>query len=638
MTNIRRIYIFVVAAVSLHAVTWAFIALLRNLFTPNLNTGQPVNYQAEAIAWQSAVIIIGLPLYLAHWLWAQRLAAHDETEHTAVLRRVYLYVMMSAFLVPLIVNGAGFIQSALRLLFQVEVEVRPWEFYLSDSSNLVYTMVAMVVLAAVWAYHYWVTVADRSQITETAVLAAIHRLYMYLFSFAGVVMLSVGLGILLRWLLSQFGSNTTEINNEILTNGITITIVGLAVWLPFWRMAEKRFAFDSVGERTSALRKFYLYLIIFISALGAVGSLTIFLAGLFNQLLDVSSEGDIRNVLTVLVITALVWAYHLFVLQKDTRIMPEVELQAGIRRLYWYLIAGIGLLALLIGIGGNISMLIDTGGSLASDASKEQLSWFTAVTIAGLFVWIIPWRKIQEELNSEPPVGLLARQSFVRRIYLYFYLLVASLTFLITGISIVFEIIYLIMGGRTAANLMADLAQSLAFALMAVLVWIYHSLLLRRDNAALAAITTRLTQAVHLAIVDDEDGRFGATLIAAIHQAIPNAILHPIGLTPAANETLHTSEETMPVQEVLGKSQIIIGPWTIATPYVLHGETDLEMLAAVSASPAHKLLIPKPEEGWDWAGVSSWEADTAVKQTVRAVRRLIAGKSVSQKRKFLFSF
>ncbi len=637
MTNIRRIYIFVVAAVSLHAVTWALIALLRNLLTPNLNAAQPnPNYQTEVIAWQLAVIIIGLPIFLAHWLWAQRLAKHDEAEHTAVLRRVYLYVMMSAFLVPLIVNGAGFIQSALRLLLHVEVEVRPWEFYLSDSSNLIYTLAAMVVLAGMWAYHYWVTLVDRSQITETAVLAAIHRLYMYLFSFAGVVTLSVGLGILLRWLLSQFGSNTTEITREVLTNGLTTTIVGLAIWLPFWRMAEKRFAFDSIGERTSALRKFYLYLIIFLSALGAVGSLTTFLAGLFKQLLDVSSEGDIRDVLTILVITAVVWAYHLVVLQKDTHIMPEVEQQAGVRRLYWYLIAGIGLLALLIGIGGNISVLIDTGGSLVTDSSKEQLSWFTAVTIAGLLVWIIPWRKIQDELNNEPPVGMLARQSFVRRIYLYFYLLVATLTFLRTAIYIVYDTIYLIMGGRTLANI--DMAQALAFALMAVLVWIYHSILLRRDNAILTTMIAELTEEVHLAIVDDEDGRFGETLITALHKAIPNAILHPIGLTAAANETMHTSEETMPAREALGKSQIIVGPWTMATPYVLHGNTDMGLLAAVSTSSAHKLLIPKPEAGWDWAGIGSWEADTAVKQTVWAVKRLIAGKSVSPKRKFLFSF
>jgi len=58
----------------------------------------------------------------------------------------------------------------------------------------------------------------------------------------------------------------------------------------------------------------------------------------------------------------------------------------------------------------------------------------------------------------------------------------------------------------------------------------------------------------------------------------------------------------------------------------------MDMLTAVSTSPAHKLLIPKPEEGWDWAGVSQWESETAVKQTIRAIKQLIAGQAVKAKK------
>lgn len=84
-------------------------------------------------------------------------------------------------------------------------------------------------------------------------------------------------------------------------------------------------------------------------------------------------------------------------------------------------------------------------------------------------------------------------------------------------------------------------------------------------------------------------------------------------------------------RDVLSTAQIIVGPWTMATPYVVHDETDMEMLAAVSASPGHKLLIPKPEPGWDWAGVGPWEMDTAVRQTIRAVKQIIAGQAVKSK-------
>ncbi len=67
----------------------------------------------------------------------------------------------------------------------------------------------------------------------------------------------------------------------------------------------------------------------------------------------------------------------------------------------------------------------------------------------------------------------------------------------------------------------------------------------------------------------------------------------------------------------------------MATPYVVQGETDMALLAAVSASKAHKLLIANPEPGRDWAGEGTWEMDTAVKQTITAVKRFIAGQPIN---------
>ena len=64
MGNVRRWYVYLVCAVTIQAVTWAAMNLLRNLTI--------VSTEPTAIAFQISVIIIGLPLYLAHWIWAQR--------------------------------------------------------------------------------------------------------------------------------------------------------------------------------------------------------------------------------------------------------------------------------------------------------------------------------------------------------------------------------------------------------------------------------------------------------------------------------------------------------------------------------------------------------------------------------------
>lgn len=633
MANIRRIYIFVVAAVSLNAVAWAVIALLRNLLTSLFYPAERViSYQTEMIALQLAVIVIGLPIYLVHWLWAGRLARANAEEQAAWLRRFYLYVMMSAFVIPIITNAMGMLQAVLRPLLGVRPVVQAWETSLPDGLVVLATAVAMVVLAALWAYHHWVALWDRSQVPENDGLALIHRLYVYFFSFVSLVMLTTGGGSVLRWVMLQFGGSAITEGRLALAESLAPLLIGLAFWLYFWQKAEKMFTFGGVREQESVERKFYLYLVIFLSALAVVGSLTTILAGLFKQLLDVSSGGDIRNILAVLGVAAVVWGYHAWVLRRDSLVQPEATGQATVRRLYWYLIAGLGLTALIVGIGGNLSVLIGAASDAITYSSREQAAWFTAVLLAGLAVWIIPWANIQSELNLPGEIGVAAHQTLLRRIYLYLFLLIATLTFLGCGIYVVSQLIYLLLGGRSSATLLPDVAQALAYALMAVAVWLYHGKLLRTDMRVAQETEQQLAKTVHVAVVDDEDGRFGQLLIQALHQAIPNAILHPVGLTLAANETLHTADDPMPAQQILSTAQIVVGPWTMATPYVLHGETDMAMLAAVSASPGRKLLIAKPEAGWEWAGLGAWNVDTAVKQACKAVKQLIVGETVQTKR------
>ena len=56
MFTVRRWYIYIVSAISLQAVAWAIIALLRNLLIFGID---PL-----AVAFQMAVVVIGLPFFL----------------------------------------------------------------------------------------------------------------------------------------------------------------------------------------------------------------------------------------------------------------------------------------------------------------------------------------------------------------------------------------------------------------------------------------------------------------------------------------------------------------------------------------------------------------------------------------------
>ncbi|MEA3409633.1 MAG: hypothetical protein U9Q95_04725, partial [Candidatus Eisenbacteria bacterium] len=53
---------------------------------------------------------------------------------------------------------------------------------------------------------------------------------------------------------------------------------------------------------------------------------------------------------------------------------------------------------------------------------------------------------------------------------------------------------------------------------------------------------------------------------------------------------------------------------------------------AIAASPAPKLLLPIPAEGWHWAGMSELKTQDTIRQTVHAVKQFAAGEEIKAKR------
>ena len=56
---------------------WGLVGLLRSIVDDTVSGG------ADALAQALALILVGVPIFLIHWLWAQRASARDEEEKTA---------------------------------------------------------------------------------------------------------------------------------------------------------------------------------------------------------------------------------------------------------------------------------------------------------------------------------------------------------------------------------------------------------------------------------------------------------------------------------------------------------------------------------------------------------------------------
>ncbi|MFQ5854247.1 MAG: DUF5671 domain-containing protein [Anaerolineae bacterium] len=647
MATVRRWYMFLSCAISLQFGTWAVIALLRNLFT----LGQQV--PVTAIAFQIAVIVVALPIFLVHWLWAQRLARQDADERETAVRRLYLYGMLAAYLGPFVFNALNLVTTLLRLAFG---EPRG-DFFsgFSPTEAIIRNLVAMVVLGVLWFYHQRIVAEDAEVSPETGDAATVRRLYILGFSAVGGTMTILGIIRLLRWITFQFGGGAviSGLGSGGLAAEVARLSVGMPLWLLFWVRAQHLFTGPSEeacteprrrasrSERESALRKLYLYLTLFIAVLGAVTNATFILAGSFRRLLDLPARGDIRGPLPVVIGMVVPWAYHTYVLRRDAALAGEVSRQAGIRRLYLYLIAGIGLAAFLVGLSGDISVLIR---SLAERALrlgsvqvfgadlKEQLAWFTAALMAGLPVWILPWRQAQIEAVAPGPAGAEERRSVVRKIYLYFYLFVATMTVLSSVVYIVFRLLSLVLGEGETGNLLSDLGQPIAFSLIAVGVWLYHGFALRSDRQLTQREQVEHLMALRIAVVDVGEGLFGRAVLDELQRELPGLTLDPIGLTQSAAEAMGTDADHDAIAARLAGAELIAGPWVIAVAGGAGGAVTAEIAEAVAASPARKLLVPVWAEGWEWAGVDRWNAEAIVRQTVGAVKQMVEGEEVKPAR------
>jgi hypothetical protein len=620
MSAVRRWYIYLVCIVSLQAVAWAAISLLRDLLIQTW-------FSVDNAAIEIAIIVIGLPVYLVHWLWAQRLVRRDADERGSVVRSLYLYGAMAGLLGAAIPNAMAFLDGLLRALFGQETAGLSQRWNLTNSDRMIHAAAAMVVLGLLWLYHRRIVHNDRRSSPESGLTGTIRRWYTLGFSAAGLAMASFGAIGVLRWLLFHMGPQDIIVGEAVLVRETARLAVGLAVWLAFWSQAQRRFAQPDEEERASVLRKVYLYAAVFIAVVTMVTTATFVLASLFRRALHVVASGaggDIRVAISILVPMAAVWGYHAWTLRQDVAMIGEPHGQAWVGQLYRYLVAGIGLAAVLVGLGGLIGYLIRVlAGTIYGAGIPEPVAWYCAVLVAGLPVWLIPWWRAQTTALSPGAAGEDESRSLVRRIYLYFYLFVATMTVLSSGVYVVTQLVELALDGRGGGNLFADVGQAVAYSLIAIVVWLYHGAILRADGRRAQARESARLASFRVAVVDPGDGRLGLSLAEALQRELPGVGLQPLGLSDASEGLLGPRAPLAEILDMLAEATVIVGPWTMVAARGAEAGPGDEISRAVIASRARKLLIPTPAEDWQWIGLRRYKEQLVIRDAVRSVKRLL---------------
>jgi hypothetical protein len=618
MGNVRRWYTYGICAIALQALAWALINLLRNLLL------SPLRPQPEALAFQIAVIVVGGALYLGHWLWARRLTRASDEERHATLRGLYLYGMMAGFLGPILPN----LYDLLRTLMGTK---RVWSGYprveLTPREWSVYHLMAVLVLGLWWLYH-WMEVRQEGK-RESDGWATVRRSYILGFSAAGLKITTVAMISLIQWLLLLPGAiwSRGAASQSVLTLGAQL-LIGVPLWTVFWSRAQALFDAGNASERDSALRKAYLYLAALIGSMGSIYAAAALAASLMRRLLGWSavaqgSEGDYRQALSIIAGLGVLWSYHAYVLRGDAAKEETTAQKATVRHIYIYLVAGAGLLALGIGLGGEVTVLVNTLASGGFGNSQQAaFAWATAAIIAGLPVHVVQRRRAQLEARGTGPDSTHALRSVPRRIYLYLFLFAAALVDLGALVFIVYKILSALLGGEPLR--MAEIAQYIGYAAIGAAVWVSHLVVLRSDRQLLAA--TEEAKALRLVMLDAEGSSLGPAIVRALAESVGgvDVTLAQVGQAGTADDSAEAARD-----ELLGAADLVQVPWLLlqagsGVPASLPG--------AVARSPVRKLLLPIWSEGWEWVGVDRWEPDEWAREAVNAVGRAVEGRPIKPRR------
>jgi hypothetical protein len=508
MKSIRRLYFYLVAFISIEVIVWGLVGLLRSIVDRTISGG------ADALAQALALILVGVPIFLIHWLWAQRAAARDEEEKSASIRAIFLYGILLATLIPVAQNLLSFID---RSLVQVTGLGVARAFRSFSEQTIADNLIAIVMNGVVAAYFWnvlrgdWQTLVDPLQGDGKENFSDVRRLYRYIWMLYGLLMTVLGSQQILRFFFYVPTTVLGATGREVVVNGLALIVVGTPIWVYAWRLIQ-----DSLvdpAEMGSNLRLGILYVL----ALGGVITVVTAVWMVINTILNfVLGQGqtfsemirEIGDPLSIAVPLGLVWAYYKYWLDRHIAAVGDRVRQAGMKRLYNYILSFIGLVVTFVGVATLLNFLIDmvTRVSLSlSTGMREVLTASIASLIVGVPLWFIMWRPMQIEAMAPGEMGDHARRSVLRKVYLYLVLFASVIGGMGTAVGLVYQLIRVVLNVEVSdfLNTVLNLGQLL---FLFGIVLVYHLNVLRADGASTADALAEKQGDYSLLIVDSGNG------------------------------------------------------------------------------------------------------------------------------------
>ena len=416
-----------------------------------------------------AMIIVGLPVWLAHDFLVRRAAARHPDEASSALRKLYVHGALALAALYVFIGAMYVVQGLV-----------------GDVDGGLENIGGIIAAAGLW-YYLWRRENLEGQPGARAQTVKRWRVYGLSLIFlstavAGAYWITYGLAYATYNLI--FDADVlvgAEDFQDPLRTAAGWALVGVAAWAVQWRAVAD-------GDEESVLRQVYLYGFAFIGAAllslwAASATIYVVIAKLVGADDTVTTVAYVRQFILPgvgLLIGLAILGYHWSIIRRDAarRAPAHPEPAEGAPTLsapFKYIMSAVGLIALVPGLMGllfTILMLLtdqDVLNTAGGDA--EFLAVSLTMVIVGAPLWVAFWWRV---VKADP-------RSLIRRIYLYVALIVLGGTWLFTLTALLAAVLTEILG-QGSGFLDEALIPTLSIIIPAAGFFAYHVLILREDS------------------------------------------------------------------------------------------------------------------------------------------------------------
>ncbi len=301
----------------------------------------------------------------------------------------------------------------------------------------------------------------------------VKRTYIYIASFISLNAVAWAIIFLFRNLIGEFIP-------ELLAWQLSIIVFGFPFYIGHWAWIQQINKTDK-QERTSEVRAFYFYAML-ASLLGpAVNQLFQLIVESLELLANVSDyDTNPINHLIAFIFLAVLWLYHMRIVQNEYIDQSRKPWSRRIRQLYQWGFSITGLVILSYGIIELLNSLIAEFflDSLTADLN-DMLHAVVRVVIGG-GLWIAFWQQLQANFAQNK---LGEQGSILRKIFLYAIMFISLANFIYWSAVVWDRLLRNLFKVYDSLPSLPDWDQIISMMAVSLIVWVYHLLVLQRDVA-----------------------------------------------------------------------------------------------------------------------------------------------------------